>query len=104
LKSLTKQKSSTNLNLWRRFSRKNPDKGLGDIQNPDKGSDNIQNPDKGLDDIQNLDKGVGDIQNPDKELDDIQSNLEENMDAPNSPWRLKSEPTVSFQENIGKYF
>ena len=92
--SLTKQKSSTNLNLWRRFSRKNPDKGLGDIQNPDKGSDNIQNSDKGL----------GDIQNPDKELDDIQSNLEENMDAPNSPWRLKSEPTVSFQENIGKQF
>ena len=39
-----------------------------------------------------------------KGLDDIQSNPEENMDAPNSPWRRKSEPTVSFQENLGKYF
>ena len=63
----------------------------------------IQNPDKGLDDIQNPDKELDDIQNPDKGLDDIQSHPEENMDAPNSPWRLKSEPTVSFQENIGKY-
>ena len=60
LKSLTKQKSTTNLNLWRRFSRKIPDKGL----------------------------------------DDIKRNPEKNMDAPNSPWRRKSEPTVSFQENI----
>ena len=85
-KSLTKQKSTTNLNLWRRFSRKI-----------------IQNPDKGLSDIQNPDKRLGDIQNQDKGLDDIQSNPEENMDAPNSPWRRKSEPTVSFQENIGKY-
>ena len=56
-----------------------------------------------MDDIQNLDKGLGDIQNQDKGLDDIQSNPEENMDAPNSPWRWESEPTVSFQENIGKY-
>lgn len=73
LKSLTKQKSTTNLNLWRRFSRKIQDKGLSDSQNQDKG------------------------------LDDTQSNLEENtgnMDAPNSPWCRKSEPTVSFQENI----
>ena len=93
MKSLTKQKSTTNLNLWRRFSRKNPDKEVGNVQNPDKGLGDIQNPDKGLDDIQNPDKG----------LSDIQSNPEENMDAPNSPWRRKSEPTVSFQENIGTY-
>ena len=69
----SKQKSTTNLNLWRRFSRKIQDKGLSDSQNQDKG------------------------------LDDTQSNPEENtgnMDAPNSPWRRKSEPTVSFQENI----
>ena len=78
LKSFTKQKSTTNLNLWW-FSRKNPDKGL--------------------DNIQTQDKGLGDIQNPDKGQDDIQSNSEENMD---SPWRQKSEPAVSFQENIGR--